>query len=74
MLTLIYLICPQALSDIQIAVKMVQSSKDSEEHPLDMQYRSLHCKLDPLLSSSHEYEVCLLLLVTFALTKLSSAV
>ncbi|KAM9844809.1 poly [ADP-ribose] polymerase 2 [Aulostomus maculatus] len=47
----------EALSDIQIAVRMVQSSQDGVEHPLDRQYHSLHCKLDPLDSSSHEYKV-----------------
>ncbi|KAI3374250.1 hypothetical protein L3Q82_006100 [Scortum barcoo] len=47
----------EALSDIRIAVKMVQSSKDSDEHPLDRQYRSLKCQLQPLDSSSHEYKV-----------------
>ncbi|KAM7379697.1 hypothetical protein PAMP_005231 [Pampus punctatissimus] len=46
----------EALSDIQIAVKMVQSSGDSDEHPLDRQYRSLHCKLQPIDSSTHEYK------------------
>ncbi|XP_034021275.1 poly [ADP-ribose] polymerase 2 isoform X2 [Thalassophryne amazonica] len=47
----------EALSDIQIAVKMVQSSEDSDEHPSDKQYRSLHCKLQPLDPTSHEYKV-----------------
>ncbi|XP_023280201.1 poly [ADP-ribose] polymerase 2 isoform X2 [Seriola lalandi dorsalis] len=47
----------EALSDIQIAVKMVQSSEDGDEHPLDRQYRSLQCKLNPLDSSTHEYQV-----------------
>ncbi|XP_034412076.1 poly [ADP-ribose] polymerase 2 isoform X2 [Cyclopterus lumpus] len=47
----------EALSDIQIAVKMVQSSKDGDEHPLDRQYSSLHCQMQPLDSSSHEYTV-----------------
>ncbi|XP_053739044.1 poly [ADP-ribose] polymerase 2 isoform X2 [Synchiropus splendidus] len=47
----------EALSDIQIAVKMVQSGKDDGEHPLDQQYRALRCQLDPLDSSSHEYQV-----------------
>ncbi|XP_038573369.1 poly [ADP-ribose] polymerase 2 isoform X1 [Micropterus salmoides] len=47
----------EALSDIQIAVKMVQSSEDSDEHPLDRQYSSLQCKLEPLDSSCHEYKV-----------------
>ncbi|KAK2822747.1 hypothetical protein Q5P01_022812 [Channa striata] len=47
----------EALSDIQIAVKMVQSSAESDEHPLDRQYRSLQCKMEPLDSGSHEYKV-----------------
>ncbi|KAF7222008.1 poly [ADP-ribose] polymerase 2 [Nothobranchius furzeri] len=47
----------EALSDIQIAVKMTQSSADSDEHPLDRQYQSLQCRLQPLDSSSHEYKV-----------------
>uniref|UniRef100_A0AAQ4QMW5 Poly [ADP-ribose] polymerase n=1 Tax=Gasterosteus aculeatus aculeatus TaxID=481459 RepID=A0AAQ4QMW5_GASAC len=47
----------EALSDIQIAVKMVQSSKDGDEHPLDRQYCSLQCQMQPLDSGSHEYKV-----------------
>uniref|UniRef100_A0A4W6BPI2 Poly [ADP-ribose] polymerase n=1 Tax=Lates calcarifer TaxID=8187 RepID=A0A4W6BPI2_LATCA len=47
----------EALSDIQIAVKMVQSSEGSDEHPLDRQYRSLQCNLQPLDSGSQEYKV-----------------
>ncbi|KAE8290598.1 Poly [ADP-ribose] polymerase 2 [Larimichthys crocea] len=47
----------EALSDIQIAVKMVQSSKDGDEHPLDRQYRSLQCQVQPLESGSNEYKV-----------------
>ncbi|XP_035527134.1 poly [ADP-ribose] polymerase 2 [Morone saxatilis] len=47
----------EALSDIQIAVKMVQSSNDSDEHPLDRQYRSLQCQLQPLDSAGNEYKV-----------------
>ncbi|XP_055007498.1 poly [ADP-ribose] polymerase 2 isoform X2 [Boleophthalmus pectinirostris] len=47
----------EALSDIQIAVKMVQSSGDSNEHPLDRQYRSLHCGLQPLDPNANEYKV-----------------
>uniref|UniRef100_A0A8C4GG11 Poly [ADP-ribose] polymerase n=1 Tax=Dicentrarchus labrax TaxID=13489 RepID=A0A8C4GG11_DICLA len=46
----------EALSDIQIAVKMVQSSNDSDEHPLDRQYRSLQCQLQPLDSATNEYK------------------
>ncbi|XP_072296739.1 poly [ADP-ribose] polymerase 2 isoform X2 [Eucyclogobius newberryi] len=47
----------EALSDIQIAVKMVQSSGDGEENPLDRQYKSLHCALQPLDPSAHDYKV-----------------
>ncbi|XP_070700865.1 poly [ADP-ribose] polymerase 2 [Pempheris klunzingeri] len=47
----------EALGDIQIAVKMVQSSEGSDEHPLDRQYRALQCQLQPLDSSCQEYKV-----------------
>ncbi|KAM6948792.1 poly [ADP-ribose] polymerase 2 [Aplochiton taeniatus] len=47
----------ETLSDIQIAVKMVQSSGDSEEHPIDRQYHSLQCQLQSLCSSSQEFKV-----------------
>ncbi|XP_051984439.1 poly [ADP-ribose] polymerase 2 isoform X1 [Xyrauchen texanus] len=47
----------EALSDIQIAVKMVQFSVQSDEHPLDRQYRSLKCGLQPLDSDSNEYKI-----------------
>ncbi|KAL6103827.1 parp2 [Pungitius sinensis] len=47
----------EALSDIQIAVKMVESSEDCDEHPLDRQYCSLQCQMQPLDSGSHEYKV-----------------
>ncbi|XP_057184241.1 poly [ADP-ribose] polymerase 2 isoform X3 [Triplophysa rosa] len=47
----------EALSDIQIAVKMVQSSIQSDEHPLDRQYHSLKCQLEPLDSDSNDYKV-----------------
>ncbi|XP_059200112.1 poly [ADP-ribose] polymerase 2 [Centropristis striata] len=47
----------EALSDIQIAVKMVQSSENSDEHPLDRQYSSLQCQLQSLDPSSHEFTV-----------------
>ncbi|KAK7944998.1 hypothetical protein WMY93_000726 [Mugilogobius chulae] len=47
----------EALSDIQIAVKMVQSSADSDENPLDRQYKSLRCALQPLDPNTHEFQV-----------------
>ncbi|XP_067462613.1 poly [ADP-ribose] polymerase 2-like [Thunnus thynnus] len=47
----------EALSNIQITVKIVQSSRNGDEHPLDRQYSSLKCKLQPLDSSAPEYKV-----------------
>ncbi|XP_067219031.1 poly [ADP-ribose] polymerase 2 isoform X2 [Chanodichthys erythropterus] len=47
----------EALSDIQIAVKMVQSNVQSDEHPVDRHYRSLQCRLEPLDSHSNEFKV-----------------
>ncbi|KAF6728059.1 Poly [ADP-ribose] polymerase 2 [Oryzias melastigma] len=47
----------EALSDIQIAVKMVQSAADSDEHPLDRHYHSLKCNLLPLDSTCSEFKV-----------------
>ena len=61
----------KALSDIQIAVKMVQSSQESDEHPLDRQYHSLQCALQPLDSSSREYAVSLSYLIQTIKTQAS---
>ncbi len=36
---------------------MVQSIVQNDEHPLDGQYRSLQCLLQPLDSNSNEYKV-----------------
>ncbi|XP_049603711.1 poly [ADP-ribose] polymerase 2 [Syngnathus scovelli] len=48
----------EALSDIQIAVKMVESAGDGhDEHPLDRHYRSLNCLLHPLDPLGEEYKV-----------------
>lgn len=65
--TSVFFLFFQALSDIQIAVKMVQSNVDSDEHPLDRQYHSLQCKLEPLESSSREYKVCVLVFISVIL-------
>ncbi|TRY98940.1 hypothetical protein DNTS_016995 [Danionella cerebrum] len=48
---------PHDFGDIQIAVKMVQSNMQSDEHPLDRQYHALHCQLQPLDPISDEYKV-----------------
>ncbi|XP_026876693.2 poly [ADP-ribose] polymerase 2 [Electrophorus electricus] len=47
----------EALSDIRIAVKIAESSSQSDEHPLDRQYCSLKCQLQPLASDSHEFQL-----------------
>ncbi|XP_061775538.1 poly [ADP-ribose] polymerase 2 isoform X2 [Nerophis ophidion] len=47
----------EALRDIQIAVKMVQSSDNGDEHPLDRHYKSLNCQLNPVDPVSQEYKV-----------------
>ncbi|MGH0146969.1 UNVERIFIED_CONTAM: hypothetical protein FKN15_009380 [Acipenser sinensis] len=47
----------EALSDIEIVIKMVKSSLDSTEHPLDKQYSSLHCELSPLEHSTQEFQI-----------------
>lgn len=47
----------EALGDIEIAVKMVKASQDSEEHPLDRQYSSLHCQIQPVDSACEEFKV-----------------
>ncbi|XP_041092813.1 poly [ADP-ribose] polymerase 2 [Polyodon spathula] len=47
----------EALSDIEIVIKMVNSSLDSTEHPLDRQYSSLHCELTPLEHSTQEFQI-----------------
>ncbi|XP_062849781.1 poly [ADP-ribose] polymerase 2 [Trichomycterus rosablanca] len=47
----------EALSDIQIAVKMVQSSAASDEHPVDKHYHALKCHLHPLDPAGHEFQV-----------------
>lgn len=54
----------KALGDIEIAVKMVKASQDSEEHPLDRQYRSLHCQMQPMDSGCEEFKVWALLLTS----------
>lgn len=36
---------------------MVQSSVQTDEHPLDRHYRSLQCRLEPLDSHCNEYKV-----------------
>lgn len=58
-ISLFFLLFLKALSDIQIAVKMVKDNEDSDENPLDRQYRALRCGMQPLDSGCHEYQVCI---------------
>ena len=46
----------QALSDIEVAMKIIKESK-VEENPLDTHYNSLHCKLNPLPKDSADYQM-----------------
>ncbi|KAM5194152.1 poly [ADP-ribose] polymerase 2 isoform 2-T2 [Mantella aurantiaca] len=47
----------EALGDIQIAIKLASMDLGSHEHPLDRQYRQLHCLLDPLGKASDEFQL-----------------
>ncbi|XP_044137189.1 poly [ADP-ribose] polymerase 2-like [Bufo gargarizans] len=47
----------EALSDIQIAVKLASLDLRSHEHPVDRQYRQLHCNLEPLDKKSSEFQL-----------------
>ncbi|XP_067837774.1 poly [ADP-ribose] polymerase 2, partial [Heptranchias perlo] len=47
----------EALSEIEIAIKVVESELGSAENPLDRQYRSLHCSLQPLEHTASEFKV-----------------
>ncbi|XP_068953804.1 poly [ADP-ribose] polymerase 2 isoform X1 [Petaurus breviceps papuanus] len=47
----------EALGDIEIAIKLVETELKIPEHPLDQHYRKLHCGLRPLDHSCHEFKV-----------------
>ncbi|XP_069616674.1 poly [ADP-ribose] polymerase 2 [Ranitomeya imitator] len=47
----------EALGDIQIAVKLASLDLKSHEHPIDRQYRQLHCDLDPLEKKSSDFQL-----------------
>ncbi|XP_030044961.1 poly [ADP-ribose] polymerase 2, partial [Microcaecilia unicolor] len=47
----------EALSDIEIAVKLVKSELSNPDHPLDQNYQKLGCSLQPLDHSSSEFKV-----------------
>ncbi|XP_063157535.1 poly [ADP-ribose] polymerase 2 [Candoia aspera] len=47
----------EALSEIRIGIKHVQSEQLDLEHPLDRSYQSLGCELQPLEKDSHVFQV-----------------
>ncbi|XP_006883337.1 PREDICTED: poly [ADP-ribose] polymerase 2 [Elephantulus edwardii] len=47
----------EALGDIEIAIKLVKTELQSQEHPLDQHYRNLRCALCPLDHTSYEFKV-----------------
>ncbi|XP_007438146.2 poly [ADP-ribose] polymerase 2 isoform X1 [Python bivittatus] len=47
----------EALSEIRIGIKHVQSEQLDLEHPLDQSYRSLGCELQPLEKDGHVFQV-----------------
>ncbi|XP_053324498.1 poly [ADP-ribose] polymerase 2 [Spea bombifrons] len=47
----------EALGDIQIAVKLASMELSSLEHPVDRQYRQLHCSLEPLEKTSNDFQI-----------------
>ncbi|XP_072169723.1 poly [ADP-ribose] polymerase 2-like isoform X1 [Diadema setosum] len=47
----------EALGDIQIALKVLETDKTSDEHPIDQQYHALKCKMEPLDKSSKTFEL-----------------
>ena len=47
----------QALGDIQIALKMLGSKREIEEHPVDQHYRGLHCDIAHLDRSDKTFQL-----------------
>ncbi|KAJ6651866.1 hypothetical protein lerEdw1_015971, partial [Lerista edwardsae] len=47
----------EALSEICVAIKLVRPEQPDLEHPLDRSYHSLGCELQPLESSSPDFQV-----------------
>ncbi|XP_059499871.1 poly [ADP-ribose] polymerase 2 [Stegostoma tigrinum] len=47
----------EALSDIEIAIKLVGSNMESTENPLDRHYHSLQCDLQPLDHATAEFKL-----------------
>ncbi|KAM8961706.1 poly [ADP-ribose] polymerase 2 [Pelodytes ibericus] len=47
----------EALGDIQIAVKLARMDLSTLEHPIDRQYRQLHCSMEPLEKTSDDFKI-----------------
>ncbi|KAL8176472.1 UNVERIFIED_CONTAM: Poly [ADP-ribose] polymerase 2 [Gekko kuhli] len=47
----------EALGEIRIAIKLVQSEQLALEHPLDRSYRGLNCQLQPLERDAPDFQV-----------------
>ena len=45
----------EALGDIEVAMKIINSKEDSDLNPVDRHYKNLACDLQPLERTSHDY-------------------
>ncbi|XP_054748686.2 poly [ADP-ribose] polymerase 2-like [Lytechinus pictus] len=47
----------EALSDIQVALTVLKSEKNEDEHPIDQQYHSLKCQMKPIDKTSEIFKL-----------------
>ena len=45
----------EALGDIEVAMKIINSREDTDMNPVDRHYKNLACDLEPLEKASHDY-------------------
>ena len=45
----------EALGDIEVAMKIINSKEDADMNPVDWHYKNLACDLEPLEKASHDY-------------------
>ena len=55
----------EALSDIQVALTVLKSERNEDEHPIDQQYHSLKCEMKPIDKTSETFKVCIHLCSSF---------
>eukprot|EP00057_Strongylocentrotus_purpuratus_P027635 XP_011682109.1 PREDICTED: poly [ADP-ribose] polymerase 2 [Strongylocentrotus purpuratus] len=55
----------EALSDIQVALTVLKSEKNEDEHPIDQQYHALKCQMKPIDKTSETFKVCIHLCSSF---------